>query len=796
MSFTRTHLRGVLRRPSRLALTGLAIAVAALFAMGAVVARDITGATFLAAVTDIPVGTTVVVDPSGDPIALLAKVRATKGVDEATGRLAARTSIGGNAVTLVADPGSGPLSRVRLVDGAYPKTSGEIASSSRLGLAVGTRTELGVVTGVVDAPSADGKAVYTTDVAALALVHTDLTRIDVRGADTAALVEALDAATTPTTPADEARDKALASARGSADQLFAVLSAFVLIAGLAALMVATSTFRIVFAQRTRQLALLRAVGAPRRKLVRALVAEGALTGFVAGLVGSAAAVGVGYLVPLVVDVSAPSWSPVAMPAVVLVSVLVTVVAALVPARSAAGVSPLEALRTAGSPRESGTTTAVRVGVGVVLLVAAGFVISSMFSNGLTDTYRPGGKTEELLLSTVASGALTFGALLALGPLLMGPVLRALGAVPLGVVGRIAVRGIGGAPRRAAAVSAVVALGAGLLTGVLVSGDTIRGYLKADLAASYPSDFQVTGKESVPLPAGVVDALRNRSELKQVLAFRALRMDVETSPGRSNVMVSDVDFRALPTASELVATSGSTADLGPGKVVFTKTYARIDKVRVGDEITIAGRRLTVVALIEGESIGGAGVLVDPADLDRFGGTMPTGALIAAQDSGNLLAAHNAVRAVAGEGLTVSVLADRRNDVGDVVDLLLALAAAMLGLTLLISIVGVGTTAALSVVERTKESGVLRAIGFSRFALGSTTVAESALYGVLGGLFGLVIGIPHAWMSVLALGVDTPLTVPVPLLTLMTAGLVVLTALSGLLPARKAAKASPVTAMRVE
>ena len=93
-------------------------------------------------------------------------------------------------------------------------------------------------------------------------------------------------------------------------------------------------------------------------------------------------------------------------------------------------------------------------------------------------------------------------------------------------------------------------------------------------------------------------------------------------------------------------------------------------------------------------------------------------------------------------------------------------------------------------------MLRALGFSRVALGATTVAESALYGLIGGVFGLVIGVPHAWLSVLALGVDTPLTVPVPLLVLMVLLLVALTAVAGLLPARKAARVSPVTAMRVE
>jgi len=144
----------------------------------------------------------------------------------------------------------------------------------------------------------------------------------------------------------------------------------------------------------------------------------------------------------------------------------------------------------------------------------------------------------------------------------------------------------------------------------------------------------------------------------------------------------------------------------------------------------------------------------------------------------------------------VLSQYREQQRDLVASLEILALAVLALTLLIAVVGVGTTAALSVVERRRESGMLRAIGLTRLALGGITVSEAALHGVLGVLFGLIIGIPHAWLAVLSLGLGAPLTVPVPLLLATAAGLVALTMLAGLLPARRAARESPVTAMRVD
>jgi len=125
--------------------------------------------------------------------------------------------------------------------------------------------------------------------------------------------------------------------------------------------------------------------------------------------------------------------------------------------------------------------------------------------------------------------------------------------------------------------------------------------------------------------------------------------------------------------------------------------------------------------------------------------------------------------------------------------LAIAIGLIGLTVLIAVVGVGTTTALSVVERVRESGLLRAVGLSRGGLRTMLTTESSLYGVIGAAIGLALGVPYAWLAVKALGVNAPLRLPIGQLAIVFAVLVAFTALAGVLPARRAAKVSPVAAL---
>ncbi|MEU8024572.1 ABC transporter permease, partial [Micromonospora haikouensis] len=341
----RAQLVEAARRPARTLLTGLAVIVAAFVVFGTVLAYQVTERTVLAGFSGTPAAADLVVT-GGDGVSLrtLDAARRLPGVAEAVGRTDAFHEFAddpGAGLSVYADPGSGPLATVRVVQGRYPAAASELAVTrrtvDRLGLGVGETLRLAgaapdrpvavTVVGVVDAPDDPGETGYTTEAFAARLGGSDqLRQVEVRlapGVDpdvvSAALARAASApgpsASGPSAPGASAAPSERAGAglvvragsevrRAEADQvservqdLFALVTMFVAIAVVAAVLVATSTFRIVFAQRMRQLALLRAVGAPRAGLFRALVVEGAGTGLVAGLAGVLAAYGVGHGLP-------------------------------------------------------------------------------------------------------------------------------------------------------------------------------------------------------------------------------------------------------------------------------------------------------------------------------------------------------------------------------------------------------------------------------------------------------------------------------------------------------------------
>ncbi|MFC5927074.1 ABC transporter permease [Micromonospora vulcania] len=838
----RTQVSGAARRPGRLILTGLAVLVASFVVFGTVLVQQITERTTRDNLSGTPAATDLVIgdlDHEPPTVAALRQVGALPGVAEAVGRLTVGVSIGQGYVNLQADPGTGPLATVRLIEGSYPDSPGEIAVSprtvERLGLSVGTVTsgfggELTTptrltVTGVVATPDDGGYNAYAPGDVILAWGHLRaLERIDLRVApgEAAATVRQRAAAVVPADlpirTGDEVRQAEANAAAEQVSKLFALVGMFVAVAVAAAALVVTSTFRIVFAQRMRQLALLRAVGASRATLVGALTAEGALTGLVAGVVGVTGALAVGYALPAILRasgraVSSPGLPLAAAGAVVVGAVVLTVLAVLAPAFSAARVSPLEALRVA-------SVTAGRRGIGVPRLVAGLLlVVGAALAGAATISRLPTPDQESYdpmsgLLLLVVSGALAFFALVALGPLLVRPVLAVVGW-PLrqfGPHGRLAVGGIGGTPRRAAAISVVVALGVTLISGVLIGGASMRVLADREMALAAPADFEVTTNEG-PLPAAVVTRVEAaRGELARVVPYR--RVDDVTlvrggellgdpvSDGESGYPTSDLDLTALPSTDDLDVAHGTLAERGPGRIVLGGWVARRTGLGVGDTAALAraGRTVDVrvVAVLPDNGPLNTGILTDSADLDRLGAPAAYKGLLAdASRSGEdgRTAAVRALRQAIGDsnGVGLAVLADERDRNDSLLGTLLWIAVGLVSLTVLIAVVGVGSTTALSVVERARESGLLRAVGLSRAGLRTMLTTESGLYGVIGATFGLLLGVPYAWLTVQTLGLNAPLALPVlPLVGLFVA-LVVLTALAGVLPARRAARVSPVAAL---
>jgi putative ABC transport system permease protein len=840
MSVLRTQLRGVARRPSRLLLTGLAVLVVSFVVYATVLAQQMTERNVLNGLSGTPEAVDVVVRNGTIDAKLLAAVQKTAGVEEAVGRIDYGGQVGGEYLQLLADPGTGPLALTTVSQGRFPSAPGEVAVSprtvERMGLKLGSTVDAQIrydeegeplpksklkVVGVVAARDDFGFQAYAPTADLVKLTGAPfLSQIDVRvapGADQAAVQSRINEifAGVQADSRPQASDGATvrheeAEAKVSdVNAIFAVIAMFVAIAVVAAGLVATSTFRIVFAQRMRQLALLRAVGAGRRSITGALATEGALTGLATGTVGVLIALGVGHLVPTVAgwfdkQIASPGVPVPAALATIALAVVITVLAVLAPAASASRVSPLEALRGSGTTGARRDIGKLRWAIGLLLTVGAvllaGYVVTNLPGRD-PKNYDP----QPMLFAIVASGAFAFFALVALGPVLVRPVLALLGW-PIrrsGPVGRLAAGGVGSAPRRAAAVSVVVALGVTLIAGALVGGASFRVLVDRETAVSSPSDYELTGVDQDPVPATLVEQLRKNDKISNVSPYR--RLDAKIG-GQLELPITDLVMSGLPQLKKLDAASGSLAAAGPGKVVLSGFAAEVTGARVGDQVDfVAAKRsakLTVAAVLPEDAPLHASAVLDPADLTRLGAPATYAGVLAdaaasgerARTDGNR--AIQDVQAAAGGKWRIDVLADQRDQINDNVTMLLVIVIGLIGLTVIIAVVGVGTTTALSVVERVRESGVLRAVGLSKGGLRTMLTAESALYGVIGAALGLALGVPYAWLAVEALGVNAPLTVPVAQLAVVFAVLVVLTALAGVLPARRAAKVSPVAALAAE
>ncbi|WP_430790501.1 FtsX-like permease family protein [Actinoplanes sp. G11-F43] len=922
----RTQLTGILRRPGRLLMTGLSVLVAAFVVFGTVLAHAIVTRTTLDTFSETPAGVSLVVYSSGGlPMTprQVTEVRSAAGVTQVSGRVTATFSVGdpasGTGLEILSDPGSGPLSRLTLVSGAYPSGARQIAvdrrAAGRLGVTEGGRLRLRTgdpaarpvtvtVTGVVDGPQDSTERAWSLDSVVAALSGTEgYPRVDVLaepGADLIGMSTALSerllrdpTAYLSVTTGDAKREREARDAVQQFDQLFALIAMFVAIAVVAAALVATSTFRIVFAQRLQQLALLRVIGAQRGQLVFALAVEGAVVGLVTGGAGVLLAQGVGLIAPALAGrgLSGPGVPVGAAVAVVIGAGLLTVGAVLAPAFTAAGVAPLQALRSASTAAAERGIDPARLVIGLILASAAaglGAVTWSQMGTG----------GNELLLYIVGVGALGFGALIVLGPLLIRPVLAVAGwpLRRLGPTGRLAVSGLGGTPRRAAAVSVVVALGVTMLAGTVVGINSLQLWTDREMAARNPADLALIAEQ----PAGfdrAVTAIRADPHFRDVTPFQ-MGDFTATNWGFSHLAIT-VDMTALPALRTLSVSDGSIDALTPGTVILSSTAASDLEAGVGDTVTLtpegsgsdpasgtspttsnsttsttstskpttgttattsnpftgtspttsttpassnsttskpttgitsttskpfigtspttgaspgggssadpgvgggpaasgAGVRLRVVAVLTGEGPLRAGAVLTGADLAALG--TPTPGLLADIASGTRDEALAAFRRIGTPvGAEVAVLADARDKANSEVSSLFAAALGLLGLTMLIAVVGVGTTTGLSVLERTRESGLLRALGLTRTRLRLMIGMEAGLYGLIGAVLGIILGVPMAWLTLEALRLDLPLTFPAGWLATIVAAISAITVLAGLLPARRAAKVSPVAALATD
>ncbi|SOC56711.1 FtsX-like permease family protein [Ornithinimicrobium cerasi] len=596
---------------------------------------------------------------------------------------------------------------------------------------------------------------------------------------------------------------------GGTDALAAMLLGFGAVALATAAIVIANTFTITLAQRTGELALLRAVGATRAQVRRLVLLEALLLGLVASAVG----VGLGLLgargllglsgrfdlgMPLATEVAV---TPLILGVPLAVGAVVTVAASLWPAVRATRVSPLAALRPDGEAARGRRTPWVRLVLATVL-VGAG--VAAM---GYAATHRD-------LLSGVAGGLMSFGGVLVAGVVVVPTAVLALGLVArtAGVPGRLAVDNAVRNPGRAAATSAALLVGVTLITMTSVGAASAERTALGEIDGAYAVDVLVEGSgryaeaaEGAPAGSGDEDPAAEvvpEPLAAEVLARVAAAEGVETARAVETAYLS-VGEEWAPTATlgldpardGDVVRSSALADLVPGTLGLSNAMMAIYGLEAGDGVTVSGpggsADLRVVELAVGYQ-----VAVNVSDLRALGGDdVATGAvLVRLAHDADVAEAMSAVREVADDaGLAVSGAAMERAVITQVLDVLVLVTTALLGVAVLIAVVGIANTLSLSVVERHREHALLRGLGLTRGQMRLMLLTEGVLLAVVSTILGLAIGVGYVALgvqTVLPAGTALQLSVPWVQVGAIVGVAVLAGVLASVLPARRATRVSPV------
>lgn len=550
-----------------------------------------------------------------------------------------------------------------------------------------------------------------------------------------------------------------------------------------------NTFSMLVAQRTRELALLRALGASRGQVTRSVLGEA----LVVGLVGSTLGLAGGYGIAAGLRALFGSFGLTLDGDLVLagdtvlwayaVGVLVTLVSAYVPARRAARMPPVAAMRddVVSVQRDLRRRT-------VLGSVLAGLGLLALVGGTMTDD---GGTGASLV--GVGALALILG-VTALSPVLARPFLRSVGAVLprlWGTTGRLAQANAIRNPRRTAATASALMIGLALVSAFSVIGASTNASIEKLIAGSVRAEFVVSSAVQVPFSGDVAAQLADVDEVAAVmpLRFGQAQLDGQTS------FLTAVDPDSLDRTIELTFVEGSAERLGDDGLLVDRSTADGRGWAVGDTVevlSIDGRQQQVVVggIFESNQVVGSTV-VSLDTLAATGGLALDRFLFVDLADGASPADVRPQLEEVTDAYPVVALKDRgefSDEQEGSVDQLLLLINAMLVLSVLIAALGIVNTLAMSVIERTREIGLLRAVGLGRTQLRRMIRLEAVVISVYGAVLGVVLGTLFgvALSRALADQGITEVVVPFPRMGVFLLVAALIGVLAALGPARRAAR----------
>ncbi len=860
MTVLKTSMRNFLAHKGRMALSAVAVLLSVAFVCGTLVFTDTMNTTFdklfAATSSDVTVSAKGASDtgettsrngkPPVVPASVLPEVRKVDGVKSAEGTVFSTSvtvvdadkdglSPTGGGPTIMGSWNDNDARTMKITSGAAPQGAGQVmvdadtADKHDLGLgdevswitAVGTFTAKisGIAEFTVTNP---GAALFYLDLktaqrslAGASDVYTNVNVTAAPGVSDDLLKRNVLAELGGTYKVQTAKETAEAnqkSVKGFMDVMKYAMLGFAGIAFLVGIFLIINTFSMLVAQRTREIGLMRAIGTSRTQMNRSVLIEALLLGVLGSVLGVGAGVGlaVGLMklmgqmgMKLSTDDLTVAWTT---PVVgVLLGVVVTVLAAYLPARRAGRISPMAALRDAGTPADA-RAGGLRAVAGLVLTAAGCW---SLYAAAGADEAKAG--SAWLGLGVV----LTLIGFVVIGPLLAAGLVRVLAAGLLrgfGPIGRMAERNALRNPRRTGSTGAALMIGLALVACLSVVGSSMVASATDQLDETVGADFIIqSGQENGLIKPQAVQAVKDTPNLRTVTEYKVVDASLTTPDGR--VSKGETINAADPSYAQDLRTETVAGDLAdayrPDSMSVSEGFAEEHGIKLGSTIAVhfedgGTARLTVRAITSDEVVIDKGAMY--ASISTVGRYVPADRMpldvlvLASAEDGQEAAAYQGLKSALDgyPDLTVRDQTDYKEELKDQIGQLLNMVYGLLALAIVVAILGVVNTLALSVVERTREIGLMRAIGTSRRQIRRMIRLESVVIALFGALLGLGLGL--GWgataQKLLALEGMTVLDIPWPTIAGVFVGAAFVGLLAALVPAFRAARMNVLNAIATD